>query len=111
MTTLSIYYILFDALSDVGGLLALLKSVIGVATPVVILVLLYDFSRIITRRSKQKVRIFELKDILRNLPRLRGILNTKIHDKKHQLMADQYKEDLGKIGDDSEYMKKVRLII
>ena len=52
MTTVSIYYILFDSLSDVGGLLALLKSALEVVAPIVLLVLLYDFSKVITRKSK-----------------------------------------------------------
>jgi hypothetical protein len=60
MTTVSIYYILFDSLSDVGGLLALLKSALEVLAPIVILILLYDFSKVITRKSKQKTRLFEL---------------------------------------------------
>lgn len=52
MTTVSIYYILFDALSDVGGLLALLKSALELVGPIVILILLYDFSKIVTRKAK-----------------------------------------------------------
>lgn len=78
MTTVSIYYILFDSLSDVGGLLALLKSALEILAPIVVLILLYDFSKVVTRKSKQKTRLFELKIILRNVVQLRGIINEKI---------------------------------
>ena len=52
-----------DVVSQIGGISATIKVVMGILAPFMIFKFMFMFARILKRKSRQKIRIFRLKDI------------------------------------------------
>jgi hypothetical protein len=63
---------------------------------------------VITRKSKQKTRLFELKIILRNVVPLMDIIKKKMSQEEDSEKVEQYKNDLKVLSTDSEETFKVK---
>lgn len=68
------FYSSLDKLAKVGGLWAAFKILVAVCGPIMIFRFMFSFARVIQRKSEQQLRVFKIKEILRNLPQIRAAI-------------------------------------
>ena len=61
------YFTTLDIVSALGGIGATIKIILGALLPVLTLRYMMEFASILRRKAEQKIRVFKLKDIKKNI--------------------------------------------
>lgn len=79
-TYIYVYFSAVDVISQLGGLGATFKLILGAIAPLMILKFMQAFGMIILRKAQQKVRIFRLKDITKHIKTINKRITEKIKE-------------------------------
>lgn len=105
------FYSSLDKLAKVGGLWAAFKIIVAICGPIFVFIFMFSFARVIQRKSEQNLRVFKIKEILKNLPKIRAAIKKKNDEEDDEKYATECMEALRVIDDDSKEMLDVKRII
>ena len=105
------FYSSLDKLAKVGGLWAAFKILVAVCGPILIFTFMFSFATLIQRKSHQRLRVFKIKEILKNFPKIKAAIKKNNENQDDDAFSKECMEALRVIDEDSKEMLDVKRII